>query len=97
MLTVWHLLLQDASEHVIHKIPPIGLNHDGKRSNALEQLANSLGDLFPEAVASFTQAQRQELVVTTLPDMLRRDLAHKAQRLDSVTMAWRLLAWIELS
>ena len=43
------------------------------------RLANSLGDLFPGAVASFTQAQRQELVVTTLPDTLRRDLAHKGQ------------------
>ena len=97
MLTVWHLLLQDPSEHVIHKIAPIGLNYDGKRNNAVEQLANSLGDLFPGAVASFTQAQRQELVVSTLPDMLRRDLAHKGQLLDSVTMAWRLLAWIEVS
>jgi hypothetical protein len=97
VLTVWHVLLQDPSEHVIHKIAPIGLNYDGKRSNAIEQLANSLGDLFPGAVASFTQAQRQELVVTTLPDTLRRDLAHKGQLLDSVTMAWRLLAWIEVS
>ena len=97
VLTVWHVQLQDASEHVIHKIAPIGLNYDGKRNNAVEQLANSLGDLFPGAAASFTQAQRQELVVSTLPDMLRRDLAHKGQLLDSVTMAWRLLAWIELS
>ena len=53
VLTVWRVLLRGPQEHVIHKIAPIGLNYDGKRSNAIEQLANSLGDLFPGAVAWF--------------------------------------------
>ena len=94
---MWHLLLQDASEHVIHKIAPMGLSHDGKRNNEIEQLANSLRDLLPGVATSFTQTQRQHLVVTILPDMLRRDLAYKGQLIDSVTMAWRLLAWIEVT
>ena len=40
-------------------------------------------------------AARTELVTTVIPDMLRRDLAHKGLLSDSVTVNRRLLAWVE--
>ena len=97
VLTIWHMLLQDDAEHVTQKITLIGLDHDGKRNNAVEQLADSFETLSPCVAPSFTQARRQEFVASILPDMLRRDLAYKGQLMDSVTMAWRLLAWIEVN
>jgi hypothetical protein len=38
---------------------------------------------------------RRELASTVIPDMLRRDLAHKGLLSESVTMDRRLLAWVE--
>lgn len=96
VLAVWHVLLQDAAQHFIQRVTPIGLDHEGKRNKGFEEVADSLEELAPAAQSSLTHGKGQELVTVILPEMLRRDLAHKGQLSDSVTMAWRLLAWIEL-
>ena len=97
VLTIWHVLLQDDAAHVTQKIALIGLDHDGKRDSVVEQLTDSFETLSPSVASSFAHARRQEFVASILPDMLRRDLAYKGEMLDSATMAWRLLGWVEVS
>ena len=62
----------------------------------IEVLFPTLGDLSPASGSIFAPAVRTELVAKVIPDMLRRDLAHKGLLSESVTMDWRLLAWVEL-
>jgi Helicase conserved C-terminal domain len=95
VLTVWHVSLQDAAQRFVQRVIPIGLDGQGKRNKAIEVLLPSLGNLSPATECIFTTAARTELATTAIPDMLRRDLAHKGLLSDSVTMDRRLLAWVE--
>jgi len=96
ILTVWHVSLQDSAQRFVQRIIPIGLDSQGKRNKAIEPLTASFGSLSPASESVSTPATRAELVNTTIPDMLRRDLIHRGLLSGSVTMSWRLLAWIEL-
>ena len=97
VLTIWHVALQDASQRSLQKVIPLGLGDHGQRSKSIELLVNSLGRLRPGAESAFNADKRTELVSTVIPEMLRRDLAHKGMLSDSVTLNWRLLAWIEIN
>jgi hypothetical protein len=97
ILTVWHVSLQDSAQRFVQRVIPIGLDNQVKRSKAIELLLGSFGKLSPSSDSVLTPATRTELASTVIPDMLRRDLAHKGLLSESVTLSWRLLAWIELS
>jgi hypothetical protein len=57
----------------------------------------TFANLAPVSEPVLTNATRIELASIVIPDMLRRDLAHKGLLSESVTISWRLLAWIELN
>jgi hypothetical protein len=97
VLSVWHVSLQDATQRFVQRVIPIGIDDQGNRNKTIELLVDSLLSLLPASESLFTTAARSELVSKVLPDMLRRDLAHKGLLSESVTLAWRLLAWIELT
>lgn len=96
ILTVWHVQLQDATQRFVQRVIPVGLDRDGNRCKPIERLADVLGHLSSATSSALTATQRAELVRTKLPEMLRRDLAHRGLLSESVTLAWRLLAWVEL-
>ena len=81
----------------MQRILPVGLDQDGNRCPRIERFAESLSNLKPASSGIFSAANRTNLVSTTIPEMLRRDLAHKGLLSESVTLAWRLLAWIEFT
>ena len=88
---------KDATELLEITYPiPVGLDRDGNRSKPIERLADFLGDLTTASSSVVTATERAELVSTKLPEMLRRDLAHRGLLSESVTLAWRLLGWVEL-
>lgn len=95
VLTVWHVSLQDAAQGFVQKVIPIGLDDQGKRNKSIEVMLPSLGNLSSASVSIFTPTARTELARTVIPDMLRRDLAYRGLLSESVTMDWRLLAWVE--
>ena len=97
VLTVWHVSIQDSDQRFVQKVIPIGLDDQGKRSKAIELLMSSFENLFPASVSMLAAVTRTELVSKVIPDMLRRDLTHQGLLSDSVTLDWRLLAWIELN
>jgi superfamily II DNA or RNA helicase len=97
ILTVWHVSLQDSSQRFVQKVIPIGIDNEGKRSKTIELLMASFDNLIPASVSLMNLPTRTELVSRVIPDMLRRDLAHKGLLSDSVTFDWRLLAWIEIN
>jgi superfamily II DNA or RNA helicase len=97
ILTVWHVQLQDASQRFMQRIIPIGLDTQGKRNRSIENLVDSFSTLLPAINSSVEPATRTEFLTTAIPEVLRRDLAHKGLLSNSVTMASRLLAWIELN
>jgi hypothetical protein len=96
LLTVWHVSLQDAVQRFVQQVIPIGLDDQGKRNKGIERILAALGNLDPASESLFTPATRKELGTVIVPDMLRRDLAHKGMLSETVTMNWRLLAWVEL-
>jgi helicase-like protein len=97
VLSIWHVQLQDASQRFIQKIIPIGLDIQGNRSRAIERLVDSFANLSPADGSPLKPATRTEFLTVILPEMLRRDLAHKGLLSSSVTLASRLLAWIEIT
>lgn len=96
LLTVWHVLLQDASQKLTQRVISIGLGPDGTRSPTIERTITLLHKLTPGAESLFTDQERARLVSTTIPEMLRRDMAHRGLLSESVTIEWKLLAWVEL-
>ena len=97
LLTVWHVSLQDSAQRYVQRIIPIGLDNQGKRNKTIESLVTSFGGLRPASESILTPTARTGLVRTKISDMLRRDLDHKGLLSESVTISWRLLAWIELN
>jgi hypothetical protein len=97
VLTVWHVSLQDRAQRFVQKVISIGLDDQGKRNKTIETLLMSLGNLSPASESIFTATKRRELVSSVIPEMLRRELAHKGLLSDSVSMEWRLLAWVEVA
>lgn len=97
VLTVWHVSLQDAAQRFVQKVIPIGLDDQGKRSKPIEAMLPALESLSPASEFTFAPAARTELVSNVIPDMLRRDLAHKGLLSESITIDWRLLAWVEFA
>jgi ERCC4-related helicase len=96
LLTVWHVSLQDAAQRFVQRVIPIGLDDQKKRNKGIERMLAALGNLDSVSESLFTPATRKELATVIVPDMLRRDLAHKGMLSETVTMNWRLLAWVEL-
>jgi hypothetical protein len=96
VLTVWHVQLQDATQRFMQRVIAVGLDNEGNRSKPIEHLADVLRNVSSASSPVLTATKRAELVSTKLPEMLRRDLAHRGLLSDSVTLAWRLLAWVEL-
>jgi len=97
ILTVWHVQLQDSNQRFIQRVIAVGLDEHGNRSNPIEKLADSLRNLSTGSLSILSPAKRADLIGVTLPEMLRRDMAHKGLLTDSVTLSWRLLAWIEIT
>ena len=97
VLSVWHVSLQDPAQRFIQRVIPIGIDNQGKRSKSIEVLLTTFANLAPGPEPVLTNATRIELASIVIPDMLRRDLAHKGLLSESVTISWRLLAWIELN
>jgi hypothetical protein len=97
ILTVWHVLLQDSNQRFIQRVIAVGLDEHGKRCNLIEKLADSVRTLSAGSSSVLCPEKRAELIGVTVPDMLRRDLAHKGLLSDSVTLSWRLLAWVEIA
>lgn len=96
VLTVWHIQLQDADQRFMQRIIPVGLDREFRRCPQIERLWDSLCDLSPASSMVYSAEDRSRLVSATIPEMLRRDLAHKGLLSESVTLAWKLLAWVEL-
>jgi SNF2 family DNA or RNA helicase len=96
VLTIWHVQIQSTSQRFVQRIIPIGLDEHGKRNKPIEMNMDMVARLLPTSTSLFSSASRREFINTILPDMLRRDLEHKGLLSDSVTISWRLLAWIEV-
>lgn len=96
VLSVWHIQIQDASQRLIQKVVFVGIDADGNRCKPLERMVDSLAALAPSSASLLTPEKRAEYATALLPEMLRRDLAHKGLLTDSATLAWRLLAWVEV-
>src|SRR5580658_10383716 len=84
VLTVWHVQLQDSNQRFIQRVIAVGLDEHGNRCNPIEKLAASLRNLSTGSLSVLCPAKRAELIGVTLPEMLRRDLAHKGLLSDSV-------------
>lgn len=97
VLTIWHVHLKNSEERYMQRIIPVGLDQEGNRCLRIECLANSIRTLKPADPSATTKANGVDLVRTVIPEMLRRDLEHKGMLSESVTLASRLLAWIELT
>ncbi|MGI8961542.1 MAG: helicase [Bryobacteraceae bacterium] len=96
LLTIWRVVLQDKEERTVQRVVAVGLDEAKQRSRVIETSVKSISSLRPSNEGLLGDQQRKDLLSLVLPEILRRDLAHKGQLSDSVTMSSRLLAWIEL-
>lgn len=97
VLTIWHVVLQDTDQRYVQRIIPVGVDQEGNRCPRVERFADSLCNLNPGASSTTSSLNRNHLIVAVIPDMLRRDLIHKGLLSESVTLSWRLLAWVEFT
>lgn len=96
VLSAWHIQIQDASQRLIQKVVFVGIDADGNRCKPLERMVDSLTACIPSSTSLLTPTKRAQYATALLPEMLRRDLAYKGLLTESATLAWRLLAWVEV-
>jgi len=89
------MILQDSKDRIAQRVIPLGVDAARRRSRAVEIAIKSIDGLQPATETLFAQHERSELLAVILPEILRRDLAHKGRMFESVSFSARLLAWIE--
>lgn len=97
LLTVWHVVLQDADQKMAQRILPLGLDAGRNRSRVIENSMDSLSNLRPGIESVFEPKERAELLSSVLPELLRRDLEHRGHLSGSMHLSARLLAWVEFN
>ncbi len=86
VLTVWHVHSQNAENRSAQRVITIGLDEEGNRCKAIEDLIDHITRLLPSPKSTLTAERRRELIHVILPEVLRRDLEHKGLLSDSVTL-----------
>jgi superfamily II DNA or RNA helicase len=97
LLSVWHVVMQDADQKMAQRILPVGLDAARNRSRMIENAIESVSGLCPSLPAPFTPPERAELLSSVLPEILRRDLEHRGYLSASMHLSVRLLAWVEFN
>jgi hypothetical protein len=97
LLTVWHVVLQDTDQKMTQRILPLGVDREKNRNRPIEKTYDSLSTLHPGSESLFDRVERAELLTSTLPDLLRRDLEHRGYLSGSTHLSARLLAWVEFN
>ena len=95
-VTIWRVESHSGQGQVQQRILTIGLTPEGERSRPLERLADRIHDLQPSDQAVFDPSRRTELVLSAVPEMIRRELAHAGVLTEDTSFSARLLAWMEV-
>jgi superfamily II DNA or RNA helicase len=97
VLTVWRAEIQGAGGYYRQAIIPLAVDKAGRRLPTAEAILNRTIDIQPAVEAVIDAPQRNELTTAVLPEMLRREIAHRGLLRDDSSLAVQLLAWLELS
>jgi len=96
VLTIWRVVIQTQEGMTTQRIVPIGVDITGQRRRDLEINASTLRSFGIAVAPQLRPEQRNTLLSTELPEIVRRDLAFKGLLFESSSISSRLLAWIEI-
>jgi superfamily II DNA or RNA helicase len=96
VLTIWRVVLENTEGRTTQRIVRIGIDPSGQRHRNIEDQWALNGTYQIAPSHSLEQELRHRLLENTLPDIVRRELAHKGLLADLVTLSSRLIGWIEM-
>jgi hypothetical protein len=95
VLTIWRVIIQNSDGMTMRRIIPIAVDSMGQRRHDVEIGTSAIRSLCTALVPSLQSEQRNALLHTDLPEIIRRDLAFRGHLSESSAISSRLLAWIE--
>jgi hypothetical protein len=96
VLTIWRVVLENTEGRTTRRIVRIGIDRSGQRHRNIEDQWDLDGTAQIAPSQSLEQQFRHRLLENTLPDIVRRELAHKGLLADLVTLSSRLIGWVEM-
>ena len=93
----WQVQIHGSGGQYLHRVVPLAIDVNGERSRSLERHTEALNRLCNGVPGIFEDSQRLELLKTTFPELLRRELEYKGVLTDDASFTSRLLAWIEVT
>ncbi len=96
IVSVWSVILRNPDGTNARLTMPIAVDRSGNRRPDLESNVRDIRLLSAAHTANLLTEERTSLLVSVLPEVLRRDLAFKGHLTEATSISSRLLAWIEL-
>jgi hypothetical protein len=96
ILTFWHIQIHGTGGQFHQGVVPLGVDEQGERCRAVEQLADTIRELLKFDTAILEPDERRRLASSVLPEMLRRELSYQGLLNDDASFSSKLLAWIEI-
>ena len=97
VLSVWRVEIHGTSGYFRQAIVPLAVDASGHRLPTGEALLSGIREIQPAPAGVLTNEQRKELVASTLPEMLRREVEHRGLLTEDSSLAMQLIGWVELS
>ena len=97
VLSVWRVEIHGASGYYRQAIIPMAIDANGHRLPTADAMLAQLRDAQPTVEGVLTGSQAREMAISTVPEMLRREVEHRGLLQEGTSLATHLMAWIEMA
>ena len=95
VLSVWRVEIHGTNGYFGQAIVPLAIDGTGKRLPIGESLLTAPNEIQPTLKPVLETPNRNRLVISTLPEMLRREVEHRGLLRDQGSLAMQHIAWID--
>jgi hypothetical protein len=96
VLSVWRVEIHGPSGYFRQSIIPLAVDAEGHRLPMGDAMLAGLREVQPALDAVLDRPMRDELVGSTLPEMLRREVEHRGLLREDCSLEMHLIGWAEL-
>ncbi len=95
-LSVWGVEIHGPDGYFRQAVIPLAVDANGQRLPSGDSILAGLCGLQPAGTAAVDRSAQNELAVSVLPEMLRREVQYRGLLREGSSLAMRLIAWVEI-
>lgn len=96
VLSIWHIEIHGPGGYFRQAVIPIAVDGAGNRLPTADAMLTQLREIQPAVEGAISGGKRQELVTSTIPEMLRREVEHRGLLQEGTSLAMQLVGWVEM-